>query len=126
RVGLQQCECDMMNMEGALASNVLDGDKLKPELANKGIKLSRFVDPEISYHFWNLQDPVIGGYTKERVALRRAMAMSYNTAEEIKVVRNGQAVEINFPIPPGVVGHDPGYKGGIQYDAAGANAWLRR
>ncbi|TMH69462.1 MAG: heme-binding protein [Betaproteobacteria bacterium] len=125
-LAFQKGELDMMNMEGPLAPNVLDGDKLKPELAKKGIKLSRFVDPEISYHFWNLQDPVIGGYTKERIALRRAMAMSYNTAEEIKVVRNGQAVEINFPIPPGVVGHDPGYKGGIQYDPAGANALLDR
>jgi ABC-type transport system substrate-binding protein len=125
-LAFQKGELDIMNMEGPLAPNVLDGDKLKPELAKRGIKLSRFVDPEISYHFWNMQDPVIGGYTKERIALRRAMAMAYNTAEEIKVVRNGQAVEINYPIPPGVVGHDPSYKGGIPFDPTGANALLDR
>jgi len=125
-LAFQNGELDIMNMEGPLAPNVLDGEKLKPELAKKGVKLSRFVDPEISYHFWNLQDPVIGGYTKERIALRRAMAMAYNNAEEIKVVRNGQAVEINYPIPPGVVGHDPTYKGGIQFDPAGANVLLDR
>jgi ABC-type transport system substrate-binding protein len=125
-LAFQNGELDIMNLEGPLAPNVLDGDKLKPELAKKGVKLSRFVDPEISYHFWNMQDPVIGGYTKERIALRRAMAMAYNNAEEIKVVRNGQAVEINYPIPPGVVGHDPAYKGGIQFDPAGANALLDR
>ena len=39
-----------MNMEGPLAPNVLDGGKLKPELAAKGVKLSRIVDPEISLH----------------------------------------------------------------------------
>jgi ABC-type transport system substrate-binding protein len=125
-LAFQKGELDIMNMEGPLAPNVLDGDKLKPELAQKGIKLSRFVDPEISYHFWNLQDPVIGGLAKERIALRRAMAMAYSPAEEIKVVRNGQAVEINYPIPPGVVGHDPSYRGGIKYDPAAANALLDR
>jgi len=51
-----------------------------------------------------MQDPVIGGFEKEKVALRRALGMAYNTAEEIKVVRNGQAVEVEFPIPPGVNG----------------------
>jgi oligopeptide transport system substrate-binding protein len=119
-------ELDLMNMEGPLAPNVLDGSKLRPELAKKGVKLSRIVDPELSYHYWNMQDPVIGGLEKERIALRRAMAMAYNTAEEIKVIRNGQAIEVNYPIPPGVVGHDPNYKGGIKYDPQAANALLDR
>ncbi|HEY2816916.1 MAG TPA: ABC transporter substrate-binding protein [Casimicrobiaceae bacterium] len=125
-LAFQNGELDIMNMEGPLAPNVLDGDKLKPELAQKGVKLSRFVDPEISYHYWNMQDPVIGGMAKERIALRRAMAMAYSPAEEIKVVRNGQAIEINYPIPPGVVGHDPSYRSSIQYDPAAANALLDR
>src|SRR5207249_5465272 len=125
-LAFQNGEIDIMNLEGPLTPNVLDGDKLKPELAQKGIKLSRFVDPEISYHFWNLQDPVVGGLAKERIALRRAMAMAYNTDDEIKVVRNGQAIAINYPIPPGVVGHDPAYRGGIKFDPAGANALLDR
>ena len=125
-LAFQKGELDLMNMEGPLAPNVLDGDKLRPELAQKGVKLSRFVDPEISYHFWNMQDPVVGGFEKEKIALRRAMAMAYNTPEEIKVVRNGQAVEINFPVPPGVVGHDPAYRSSIKYDPAGANSLLDR
>ena len=125
-LAFEKGELDIMNMEGPLAPQVMDGDKLKPALAQKGVKLSRFVDPEVSYHFWNLQDPVVGGLTKERIALRRAMAMAYNTDDEIKVVRNGQAIAINYPIPPGVVGHDPSYRGGIKYDPAGANALLDR
>ncbi len=125
-LAFQNGELDLMNMEGPLAPNVLDGDKLRPEFASKGIKLSRFVDPELSYHYWNMQDPIVGGFGKDKVALRRAMAMSYNTAEEIKVVRNGQAVEVEFPVPPGVVGHDPAYRSPIKYDPAGANALLDR
>ncbi|MEP7275381.1 MAG: ABC transporter substrate-binding protein [Betaproteobacteria bacterium] len=125
-LAFQNGELDIMNMEGPLAPNVLDGGTLKPELASKGVKLSRFVDPEISYHFWNLQDPIVGGLEKEKVALRRAMAMAYNTAEEIRIVRNGQAVEVEFPVPPGVNGYDPAYRSAIKYDPAGANALLDR
>jgi ABC-type transport system substrate-binding protein len=125
-LAFQKGEIDLMNMEGPLAPNVLDGDKLRPEFAERGVKLSRFVDPELSYVFWNMQDPVVGGLTKEKIALRRALAMAYNVDEEIRVIRNGQAVEAQYPIPPGVVGHDPKYRSSIKFDPAGANALLDR
>ncbi len=126
-LAFQNGELDIMNMEGPLAPKVLDGGKLRPELAQpRACGSRRFVDPEISYHYWNMQDPVVGGLTKEKIALRRAMAMAYNVDEEIKVVRNGQAVEAQFPIPPGVVGHDPNYRTSVKYDPAGANALLDR
>ena len=123
-LAFQNGELDLMNMEGPLAPKVFSGGALTPEMQKKGVKLSRFVDPEISYHYWNLQDPVVGGLSKEKIALRRAMAMAYPVDEEIRVVRNGQAVEAQFPIPPGVVGHDPAYKSSVKYDVAGANALL--
>jgi ABC-type transport system substrate-binding protein len=125
-LAFQRGEIDLMNMEGPLAPKVLDGDALKPELRAKGVKLSRIVDPDLGYTYWNMTDPVVGGLAKEKVALRRAMAMSYDVALEIRVIRNGQAVEARYPIPPGVVGHDPDWKGGIAHDPAGANALLDR
>ena len=123
-LAFQNGELDLMNLEGPLAPKVLNGGTLTPEMQKKGVKLSRFVDAEINYHYWNLLDPVVGGLTKEKIALRRAMAMAYPVDEEIKVVRNGQAIEAHFPIPPGVVGHDPGYRSSIKYDPAAANALL--
>ena len=123
-LAFQNGELDIMNLEGPLAPNVLDGDQLRPEFAKKGVQLSRIIDPEISYIYWNLQDPVVGGLAKEKIALRRAMAMSYPVQEDIKVIRNGQAVEAKFPIPAGVVGHQPGWQPSIKYDPAGANALL--
>jgi len=127
-LAFQKGELDIMNMEGPLAPKVFEGDsgRLNAEFRQKGVKLSRFVDPEISYMFWNMQDPIVGGMSKEKVALRRAMAMAYNVDEEIRIVRNGQAVEAQFPIPPGVVGHDPKYRSSIRFDPAGANALLDR
>ena len=115
-----------MNMEGPLAPKVLDGDKLKPELAKRGIKLSRFVDPEITYHYWNMQDPVVGGLGKDKIALRRALGMAFSVDDDIRIVRNGQAIEAQYPIPPGVVGHDSAYRTAVRYDPAAANALLDR
>jgi ABC-type transport system substrate-binding protein len=123
-LAFQNRELDIMNMEGPLAPQALVDGKLKPELAVKGIRLDRIVDPEISYVYWNLQDPVVGGLSKEKVALRRAMAMSYNVEQDIKVIRNGQAVAATYPIPPGVVGNVAGWKSSVKYDPAGANALL--
>ena len=123
-LAFQGDEVDLMNMEGPLAPKVLDGGTLRPEMKAKGVKLSRIVDPELSYTYWNMTDPVVGGLAKEKVALRRAMAMSYNVDDEIRVIRNGQAIAARYPVPPGVVGHDPAWKGGIAYDPAGANALL--
>jgi oligopeptide transport system substrate-binding protein len=123
-LAFQNGELDLMNLEGPLAPKVLNGGALTAEMQKKGVKLSRFVEAEINYHFWNLMDPVVGGLTTEKIALRRAMAMAFPVDEEIKVVRNGQAVETQFPIPPGVVGHDPAYRSSIRYDPAAANALL--
>jgi len=125
-LAFEKGEIDIMNMEAPLAPNVLDGDKLKPAFAKRGVKLSRFVDPEITYHYWNMQDPVVGGLTKEKIALRRAMAMAFSVEEEIRIVRNGQAVEAQYPIPPGVVGHDASYRTSVKYDPVAANALLDR
>ena len=123
-LAFQGGELDLMDLGGPLAPNVLDGDKLKPEFAKKGVKLSRIVDPAIAYHYWNMQDPIVGGMTKDKIALRRAMALAYDVDEEVKVVRNGQAVEAEYPIPPGVVGHDAAYRSPVKHDAATANKLL--
>ena len=125
-LAFERGEIDIMNMEAPLAPNVLDGDRLKADLVKRGVKLSRFVDPEITYHFWNMQDPVVGGLSREKVALRRAMGMAFNLDNEIRIVRNGQAIEAQYPIPPGVIGNDPGYRTSMRYDPAAANALLDR
>jgi oligopeptide transport system substrate-binding protein len=123
-LAFQNNELDLMDLGGPLAPNVLDGDKLRPEFVKKGVKLSRIIDPAISYVYWNLQDPIVGGLSKEKIALRRAMAMAYNVDDEVNVVRNGQATELEYPIPPGVVGHDPDYRSPVRYDPALANKLL--
>jgi ABC-type transport system substrate-binding protein len=105
---------------------------LKPEFVKRGIKLDRSVDPEIIYTHFNTQETIggepnpLGGFSKERIALRRAIAMAYRIDDQIRIIRKGQAVKAEYPIPPGVAGHDPNYKSSIQYDPRTANALLDR
>jgi oligopeptide transport system substrate-binding protein len=126
-LAFQNDELDVMNMDGPLAPQALEGergDQLKPALAARGVRLSRIIDPEIVYHYWQWNDPVVGGVGKPQIALRRALAMAYDVAEEIRVVRNRQAIALEYPIPPGVVGHDPAWRSRVQKDIATANALL--
>lgn len=117
-------EIDQFQLEGPLAPQVLDKGELKPEYKAIGAQLSRITDPEITYLFFNHRDPLVGGDKKEQVALRRAVFMAHDVQEEIRVVRNGEAQQNSYPIPLGVVGHDPHYKTVLGYDPKTANALL--
>jgi oligopeptide transport system substrate-binding protein len=123
-LAFQKNELDLFQLEGPLAPRVLKDGKLKPEFVKMGAQLSRIVDPEISYFYWNMQDPVLGGLSKEKIALRRAIAMAHDVDDELKMVFNGEAVTLDYPIPPGVVGYDAHYKSSIQHDTAAANMLL--
>jgi ABC-type transport system substrate-binding protein len=106
--------------------------KLKPAFVKRGIKLNRTVDPEITYTYFNMQEKIgdqpnpVGGYSLEKIALRRAIAMAYKTGDRIRILRKGQAVRAEYPIPPGIAGYDPNYKNSIPYDPRTANALLDR
>jgi ABC-type transport system substrate-binding protein len=106
--------------------------KLRPAFVKRGIKLNRTVDPEITYTYFNMLEKIgdqpnpVGGYSLEKIALRRAIAMAYKTGDRIRVLRKGQAVRAEHPIPPGIAGYDPNYVNSIPYDPALANALLDR
>ena len=94
-------ELDYVSVPSDLVWNVLDPPAtLKPALAKEGIVLGRGVLPAITYTYFNMEDPVVGGYTPEKIALRRAVGMAYNVPEEIKVIRQGQAFPANQVVPP--------------------------
>jgi len=125
-LSFQSGGADLFWLDGPLAPKALEGGVLRPELVRKGVQLSRQLDPEVTYYYWNMKDPVLGGFSKEKIALRRAIAMAHNIDEEIALVWNGQAERIDFPVPPGVIGHDPHYKRLLHYDPALANRLLDR
>ena len=60
------------------------------------------------FAYFNMNDPVVGGYTPERIALRRALLMGYNVGEMIQVGLQGQGSIANQPIPPKCRATSPG------------------
>ncbi len=119
-------EIDLFALDGELTVQALQNGKLKPELAKKGVQLSRITDPSIDYHYWNMQNPVVGGMSKDKIALRRAMAMAFSPENYINILYKGDAERLQAPIPNGVVGYDPNYKSSIPYSVKAANLLLDR
>jgi ABC-type transport system substrate-binding protein len=60
--------------------------------------------------FFNHEHPVVGGYTPDKVALRRAINLAMNIQREITNVRRGQAIPAQSMVQPGAFGYDPDYK----------------
>jgi len=103
----------------------LDNGKLKKDLVARGIRHDVLVRPNVYFTYFNMEDPVVGGYTADRVALRRAIGMAYNNAEAIRVLLKGRALPAQSPIPADIEGHDPKLKTAAQiYDPAAARALL--
>jgi ABC-type transport system substrate-binding protein len=115
----------------AFIHQVLPNGKLAANLAKAGVSVFPELQPEITYDVFNLDDPVnkqpnpVGGYTAERVALRRAMVMAHDRPSEIAIVRKNQALPAQTPVPPGVVGYDPTLHASSQdFDSSRAKALL--
>ena len=102
--GFPAPQLDLLTLPATYAAAALRGAALAPDLAKKGVYLSRILEPGISYSAFNMRDPVVGGTAKEKVALRRAVAMAYSNQREIEVIHKGQAVPLEMPVPPGLAG----------------------
>src|SRR5205085_9621528 len=100
-LAFQKGEIDYVITPTDMVTNVLTPDnKLRSEFAKQGIVLARGIQPAITYTYFNMEDPVVGGYGKDRIALRRAIGMAYNVEEEIRIIRQGQGEPATQPIPP--------------------------
>jgi peptide/nickel transport system substrate-binding protein len=83
--------------------------------------------PNTRWTYFNMEDPVVGGYTPPQIALRRAISMGYDEKEAIRVLLKGRAAPAQSPIPPGIAGYDPKQRTLAQlYDPAAARALLDR
>jgi len=101
------------------------GGRVAPNLAKQGIRLAREAKPDVWFTLFGMNDPVVGGYTPEKIALRRAIALAIDTRADIAIVRNGQALQAQSIIPPGIPGYDPEFRNPFgAYDPARAKALL--
>ena len=74
---------------------------------------------------FNMEHPLVGGYTPDKVALRRAIGLAYEMPNEIRLVRKGQSIPSQSPVSPLTSGYDPAFKSEMgDYNPAHAKALL--
>jgi ABC-type transport system substrate-binding protein len=98
---------------------------MAPNLAKRGVQGQRTVRASTQYTFFNMDDPTVGGYTPERVALRRAISLGMDIDREIRLGRRGQGIAAHSPLNPHTSGYDAAYRSenGV-YDLPRAKALL--
>ena len=118
-------EFDVVAVPIEFAEQALPGGRLAPWLAKRGVTMARYAAPDRTLFYFNMDDPVVGGMTPERVALRRAISLATDVGREITVVRRGQAIPAQSMVVPGGWGYDPDYRSeNSTYDVARAQALL--
>jgi ABC-type transport system substrate-binding protein len=79
--------------------------KLAPHLAKRGVAAHRVPGSDVTLLVFNMENPLVGGYTPQQVALRRAIALGNNVEREIQLARRGQAIRAQSMMPPYTTGY---------------------
>jgi ABC-type transport system substrate-binding protein len=116
---------DTVNVPLEFVSLAAPKGKVAPALEKRGIQLERVINPDVTITFFNMDDPVVGGYTPDKVALRRAISLGYNVDEEIRLIRRGSMIPAQSQVPPMTSGYDPQFVTEMStFDRARAKALL--
>jgi ABC-type transport system substrate-binding protein len=99
--------------------------QLAPFLGRRGVKMRLTPMSDVALTYFNIDDPTVGGYTPERVALRRAVALGFDNAEYIRSIFSGFGIAAESPFVPGTFGYDPALHTPMSvFDPARARALL--
>ncbi len=99
--------------------------RLAPFLQQRGVQLRLTPMSDVALSYFNIDHPVVGGYTPARVALRRAVALGFDGAEYIRSIFSGFGVPAQSPFVPGTFGFDPAWRTTMSsHDPARARALL--
>jgi ABC-type transport system substrate-binding protein len=113
------------SVPGSFITMAMPNGKLAPNLAKRGIRAKAQINADISLLYFNMEDPVVGGYAPDKVALRRAIGLAYDVEREIRVLRRGQAIPAQSQVVPHTTGYDAQFKSeNGDYDPARAKALL--
>ena len=109
----------------AFVAQLLPNGKLSPEMQKRNMRVFREEAPETTWDAFNLEDTVVGGYQSQNVGFRRALVLAHDREQEIAIIRRGQALAAQSPVPPGIIGFDSTFHAIEQeYNPARAKALL--
>jgi ABC-type transport system substrate-binding protein len=101
------------------------GGQIAPYLAKRGVSLQRHVQADMGMSFFFMEHPLVGGYTPEKVALRRAMGLAVDNTLYINYVLGGYGTLANSTVSPHTSGFDPAYVSEMsEFNPAKAKALL--
>ena len=106
-------------------TQAMPNGRIAPNLEKQGKHAYRTVASDVLFTVFNMEDPVVGGYTPDRIALRRAISLAIDVDRELRLVRRGQAVQAQSLYMPGTTGYDAAFKSDMSsFDPARAKALL--
>ena len=116
---------DYLLVPGDFRPMAVPGGELAPYLAKRGIQMHQHLQPDMTMSFFFMEHPLVGGYTPEKVALRRAIGLAFDNRALINHVFGGYGIEAQSAIGPHTTGYDPSYKSEMsEYSPAKAKALL--
>lgn len=119
-------EADMIEqVPSEFAAVAMPHNELAPNLAKRGFRMDRYARSDFVFSYFAMENPVVGGFEPAKVALRRAISLGYDNAQEIRLVRRGQAVPAQSMLAPSAAGFDPAFRSEMNdFDRGRANALL--
>ena len=115
----------MERLQESFALQAVPNNKLAPNLAKRGIQVEQVPLSDITLFYFSMTHPVVGGYTPDKVALRRAISLAVNSEEEVRLSRRGQAMVAQGFIMPNTTLFDPKFRSEMgTFDRARAIALL--
>jgi len=103
----------------------MPGGRVAPHLAKQGVRGVITLVSDVTFTYFNMEDPVVGGLEPHQVALRRAISLATDVEREIRLVRRGMAIPAQSPVMPHLTGYDPAFRSEMsQYSPARAKALL--
>jgi len=116
---------DVLEVPTELTPLAIPKGKVAPHLARKGIKAQTAMRPDMQHTFFNMDDPLVGGMTPERVALRRAIALAHDEADRLRLLSHGQGIPAQSVLAPFTSGYDENYRSTMsEHSPARASALL--
>jgi ABC-type transport system substrate-binding protein len=100
----------MFGLPEEYAELVVPHGHLAPNLEKQGLRLVRSLASDRTMYYFNMEDPIVGGYTPEKVALRRAIGLATDIPTEIASTRKHQAIPAQSVVSPMAWGYDEQFK----------------
>jgi ABC-type transport system substrate-binding protein len=107
------------------ATHAIPNNQLAPNLAKQGIQMERVPLSDFRLLYFSMLNPVVGGYTADKVALRRAIGLALDSEQEARLAMRGQAMVAQGFVMPNTSSFDPDFRSEMgTHDRAKAMALL--